>query len=96
MVQIFVSTTCTNLNRNIPTAQHSDVEHIDIIVQGNFRVILALQYEISENFHHTKITRYNNYIKKTDHFTRKGHYNVTTFHTKKEINLIHACRVGHK
>ncbi len=42
---------------NIRTAQHSDVEHTDIIVQGNFRTFkfsyYALQYEIYENFHHT-------------------------------------------
>ncbi len=47
---------------NIRTAQHSDVEHIDIIVQGNFQFSYdALQYEVYENFHHTKITGYTVY-----------------------------------
>ncbi len=56
-MQIFVWTTHFNIRSlNIRTVQHSDVEHIDIIVQGNFQFSYdALQYEI---YHHTKITRY--------------------------------------
>ncbi len=58
MVQIFVWTTNLNFRSlNIRTTQHSDVEHIDIIVQGKFRMML-FNTKYIKHFHHTKITRY--------------------------------------
>ncbi len=48
-----------NYHLNIRTAQDSDVE--PILCKENFIVIIfvgVVQYEIYENFHHTKITRY--------------------------------------